>query len=248
MSKVTFFVTMDMDMDKETCHRARVGSTENPKQVLCESMYEIRNSLKKEAKEEAESPQYNVSETVDQLRSELLEKNAIIESFSIEIEKLKTELVQAQLLINEKETACIPIEPHATVRLPDNAGNSVHSNISGNGASSERTEEAAAFLGGKKMSLTTRWNKPITAYLSKEKRALTFLSKEERNKAVDLCWSDPDLLNVPRAIAGGLTLVVPEEAVHFFKSNGLRFNLSRVLSQADLTLEECRKLRKKYGM
>lgn len=229
---------------REICSEGKAES------VYSRSLCEI-DKIFSQKKEAVENPpvEQPFSEKFDQQRSELLEKDKLIEELKNEIEKLKVELAQAQLLIMEKEEfACIPSETRATVRLPDNTGNSVHSHIMGNGDSLDRDRGVTVSLGGEKMIFQSRWNKPITAYLPREKRALTFSSEDERRKAVHLCWHDPDLIGVPRGIANGLTLVFPKEAVPYFESKGIKFSVSFVLSQDELTLEERRRLRHEYGM
>lgn len=203
--KVSFLVTMDAD--EEICSRARVGSVERPEQIMCESIHEIKNNLKKEAKEEAESPQY-VSETVDQMRSELLEKNADIDRLKIENEKLKTELAQIQLLVNEKEwkkgTACAPSEPHATVHLSDNTDNTVHPHITGNGYSLDRVEGVLISQGEEKMGTSA-----LDIKISGDPLG-------EGDTMGHLYASDAFFMRVGRAIDGYLETVTPEKYLNDF--------------------------------
>ena len=80
-----------------------------------------------------------------------------------------------------------------------------------------------------------RWTRSWGTYSPWEKRAITFLSRDERNKAVDLCWYDPDLKGVPRGIGNGLTMIIPEEAVEVFREKGLVFEVFRVIGSGDLS-------------
>lgn len=81
------------------------------------------------------------------------------------------------------------------------------------------------------------WTRSWGTYLPWEKRAITFSSKDERNRAVDLCWYDPDLEGVPRDIVDGLTMIVPEEAVEIFRKKGIAFEVFRFVSSWDLSLQ-----------
>lgn len=246
--RVLYSLSSFAQKSKRTYPRGRAESVFQIKQSMCEidkiGIHEIgiyeRFIHKKEAERNPATEQH-FSEKFDQQYSELLEKDRFIEELKNEVEKLKVELAQAQLLIMEKEeTACVPSETCATVRLPGNTGNSVHSQIRGNGYSLDRVEGVSVSQGEEIMCDTPFANKP--------NMALRFPSKDERNKAIDLCWVDPDLIHVPRDIADGLTMVIPKEFVALFKSKGFIFTASPVLSQDALTLEEQRLLRKKYSM
>jgi hypothetical protein len=92
------------------------------------------------------------------------------------------------------------------------------------------------------------WRPSITSYSVQEKRALKFPSTEEIDCAISLCWNDPDLKDMPRAYAGNLTMVVPENSVELFRAKGLNFEVLRVLSQSDLLPERYESLKRKYGM
>src|SRR5437879_13752926 len=75
------------------------------------------------------------------------------------------------------------------------------------------------------------WKPLLDCY--REKRALTFKSRKEIDKAIDLLWTE-ELILLPHALAGGDTIIVPAEAVPYFKAKGLTFSNTRVLSAAEL--------------
>ncbi|HQU44463.1 MAG TPA: hypothetical protein PK867_16705, partial [Pirellulales bacterium] len=56
------------------------------------------------------------------------------------------------------------------------------------------------------------------------KRALTFQTEEDRNKAIDAIW-DPrhELYRMPNAPADTLTMIVPEDAVPLLRALDLQF-------------------------
>ena len=93
-----------------------------------------------------------------------------------------------------------------------------------------------------------RWHRSLSSYPKAELRAVRFRAVKEIDRAIELCWHDPDLLGVPRAIADGKTLIVPNEAVKYFKDQGLKFTVSTLLNREELTTAERAAMRRKYGM
>ena len=75
-----------------------------------------------------------------------------------------------------------------------------------------------------------RWCRGLNSYLNKNLRALKFKSVKEIDRAIDLCWLDPELFGLPREYADGKTMIVPEEAISIFKDRGLKFKASELES------------------
>jgi hypothetical protein len=98
------------------------------------------------------------------------------------------------------------------------------------------------------MDHSPRWKRSFGSYTNAELRALKFRSVKEFERAIKLCWDDPDLKGLPRGSPDGITLIVPEEAVEYFRARGLKFEVSRVLSSEDLPPEKLAEMRRKYGM
>ncbi len=89
-----------------------------------------------------------------------------------------------------------------------------------------------------------QWEAHLDCY--REKRALIFTDDKDLDAAVDLLWSD-ELYNLPHALAGGDTIIVPAEAVPYFKAKGLKFRDTRLRSAGELPPEEIAKLRREQG-
>jgi hypothetical protein len=89
-----------------------------------------------------------------------------------------------------------------------------------------------------------QWKAHLDLY--KEKRALIFKEQQELHAAIELLWTEP-LRELPHALAGGDTIIVPAEAVRYFKEQGLRFRNTRVLSAGELPPEEINRLRQEQG-
>src|SRR5437899_832044 len=81
------------------------------------------------------------------------------------------------------------------------------------------------------------WHPHLSQY--HDQRILTFNSDRELAVAIDLLWSD-DLRNLPHETPDGNSLVVPAEAVDFFRQAGLLFEEQRALSVSELPAEEIR--------
>lgn len=90
-----------------------------------------------------------------------------------------------------------------------------------------------------------RWKSSMDEY--SELRAIKFFSQKDADLAIDLL-SDPPLRNCPRAYVGDNTIIVPAEAVKFFKRAGFEFKNTRVLSSSELSSEERSKLRREQGV
>jgi hypothetical protein len=88
------------------------------------------------------------------------------------------------------------------------------------------------------------WKAHLDCY--REKRALIFTDDKDLDAAVDLLWSD-DLYDLPHALAGGDTIIVPAEAVPYFRDKGLKFRNTRVRSAGELPPKEIARLRREQG-
>lgn len=67
-----------------------------------------------------------------------------------------------------------------------------------------------------------RWLGPLGMY--PRKRALTFETEQDLKKAIHAIWDPEDeLYRMPHAPAGALTMIVPDEAMPFFRARHLRF-------------------------
>lgn len=76
-----------------------------------------------------------------------------------------------------------------------------------------------------------RWLGPLGMY--PRKRALTFETEQDLKKAIDAIWDPADeLYRMPHAPAGALTMIVPDEAVQFFRARPLRFTEYPVMPAA----------------
>lgn len=92
------------------------------------------------------------------------------------------------------------------------------------------------------------WNRSLAAYPNSELRAIRFRSEREIDRAIDLCWSDPDLKGLPRDIADGKTLIVPADAIPYLTKKGLKFTVSTLLDKDDLPPDEFSKMRRAQGI
>jgi hypothetical protein len=88
------------------------------------------------------------------------------------------------------------------------------------------------------------WKAHLDLY--RDQRALTFKDDAHLDAAVDLLWTEP-LRDLPHALAGGDTIIVPAEAVRYFRDRGLQFRSTKVLSAGDLPATEIDKLRREQG-
>lgn len=92
----------------------------------------------------------------------------------------------------------------------------------------------------------TGWKENLHSY--REKRALRFSTEKEADAAIDLIWKKKELYGMPRAIVDADTIIVPAEAVPFFKESGLSFSASRVVPADELTADEITRLRQEQGI
>jgi hypothetical protein len=79
-------------------------------------------------------------------------------------------------------------------------------------------------------SSAPQWHSSFGAYAPDELRTVRFASIPVLNRAIDLCWRDPELKGVPRYTTDGRSLIVPREAVPIFKARRLRFSSRKVRS------------------
>jgi hypothetical protein len=113
-----------------------------------------------------------------------------------------------------------------------------------------RGETDPPLQGGQDLESGHTWRQSIGSYRYSEVGALTFSSRDEFDRAVDLIYSDPTLSKVPRTIANGTAIIVPNEAVPLFGKTGLLFKVESVfdpnkLSEAQrLAIQEIRSRRK----
>ncbi len=77
-----------------------------------------------------------------------------------------------------------------------------------------------------------------------ELRALQFSTGQDFAAAAKFLWS-PQLRDLPYDLTGNHTVIIPKEAVGYFK--GLTFTESEVLSPADLPSAELAELRREQG-
>jgi hypothetical protein len=64
--------------------------------------------------------------------------------------------------------------------------------------------------------------------------------------AIELVWTEP-LREMPHALPGGFTMIVPPEAVPYFEKSGLEFENTAVHSITELSPKEQYELRKENG-
>ncbi len=97
---------------------------------------------------------------------------------------------------------------------------------------------------GKSPVKPIQWKAMISSYA--HLRALTFASREDFDAAIALVWTE-ELIEMPHDLVGSYTMIVPPEAVPFFKRSGLKFEDTEVLSAGDLPPEEIAQLRREQG-
>ena|SRR5579859_2238508 len=90
---------------------------------------------------------------------------------------------------------------------------------------------------------SSRWKPLLGMYRPKELRSMTFEDDAQGDAAIDLLWTDP-LRDMPWDLAGGDSIIVPAEAVQFFREAGLKFIENELLTHDDLTAAELNELRK----
>jgi hypothetical protein len=92
-----------------------------------------------------------------------------------------------------------------------------------------------------------RW-RPYASYTSGDLRALVFRTVAELDRAIELCWSDSILKGLPRFSPDGSTLIVPAEAVEYFRRAGVELSVHDVFKPADLPIDDLAAMRQEYGM
>jgi hypothetical protein len=85
------------------------------------------------------------------------------------------------------------------------------------------------------------WQPHLSQY--EETSILIFSSAKELEAAIDLLWTS-NLRNLPHETPDGNSLVVPAEAIEYFRQAGLRFTDKRVRNVTELPTGEIRRLRK----
>jgi hypothetical protein len=88
----------------------------------------------------------------------------------------------------------------------------------------------------------SRWLPLIGWY--RQHVGLEFDSVEDYDAALDLVWSDPELLGVPRVHVGRNTMIVPAAAAPIFQKKGCKFTPRKVISAGDLPAEEVNRIRR----
>lgn len=86
-----------------------------------------------------------------------------------------------------------------------------------------------------------RWKYSIVLY--GEIRALKFISDEDFEKAIKLLYSQK-LRECPYDLVGDNTIIIPVQAVRYFKKEKLDFKDTRVIRAGELPPQERYKLRK----
>ena len=80
---------------------------------------------------------------------------------------------------------------------------------------------------------SSKWKSHIRQY--KDAKALVFETMEEIDAAINIIRSDVNLRGMPHDIADGKTLIVPPEAIPYFRNKGLQFKEFPVLSKDQLS-------------
>ena len=91
-----------------------------------------------------------------------------------------------------------------------------------------------------------QWKCHLDSYALSRQRALTFKDRDGIEAAIKLVWTD-DLVEMPHALAGGFTMIVPADAVPFFERSGLEFENAEIHSITELSPKEQYELRKENG-
>lgn len=88
------------------------------------------------------------------------------------------------------------------------------------------------------------WQPFLGAY--RDLRAVQFAAKADFQAATKLLWSG-EFPRPPFDLVGYETIIVPAEAVSYFREQGLNFTETAVLSAGDLPAEKINKLRREQG-
>lgn len=95
-------------------------------------------------------------------------------------------------------------------------------------------------------SPSTRWRPHLDMY--QDLTAVTFASETDLTNALARFWDEgEELFGVPRDVIGGMTMVLPEEAVQCLHGIGISFTTAGVISAGDLTAIERDLLRQEQG-
>lgn len=84
------------------------------------------------------------------------------------------------------------------------------------------------------------WKPHLSQY--SEQRILIFSSRKDLDAAIDLLWAE-ELRGLPHETPDGKSLVIPAEAVDYFRRAGLRFIDKKVPCVSELPIEKIRQLR-----
>jgi hypothetical protein len=63
----------------------------------------------------------------------------------------------------------------------------------------------------------------------RDRKAIEFPDREERQRVLGVLWTDKRFLGMPRDYAGSLILVVPARAVPLLRSKGFTFKVRAVV-------------------
>jgi hypothetical protein len=91
-----------------------------------------------------------------------------------------------------------------------------------------------------------QWRAFITSYSAEELRAIKFPSVEERVRAMEFLFQDPELVEMPLDVADGVTLIVPSQAIALLRRRRLNFHVSKLLTLGSLPADERAELQRKY--
>jgi hypothetical protein len=103
------------------------------------------------------------------------------------------------------------------------------------------SRQQSAVNNSKAQGAVPSWLPHLTQY--KDKRILTFRSEKDLDLAIDLLWSD-ELRHLPHETPDGNSLVIPAEAVDYFRRTGLRFTDKKLRCVTELPPEEIGRLRR----
>src|SRR5262249_55721659 len=86
-----------------------------------------------------------------------------------------------------------------------------------------------------------RWKTHLDFY--RELRGLMFKTQKEFEAGVDLLWTD-EFFEMPYALPGMKTIIVPADAVPRFEAHGLKFKNAAVISSSEIPPEEMSRIRR----
>lgn len=88
------------------------------------------------------------------------------------------------------------------------------------------------------------WKPSIDDY--PELRALKFFSRKDINSAIDVLH-EAHLRHCPFDLVGDNTIIIPAEAVRYFRRAGLEFKATRVMQASELPKDKLYELRRTQG-